>query len=41
MPAEGVHYTIVNGAVLYEAGRYSGKLPGKVLRADNPSINAR
>jgi N-acyl-D-aspartate/D-glutamate deacylase len=36
MPAHGVHYTIVNGTVLYEAGRYSGELPGRVLRGDLP-----
>ena len=37
MPAQGVHYTIVNGTVLYEAGRYSGELPGRVLRPDLPA----
>jgi N-acyl-D-amino-acid deacylase len=30
--ADGVHYTIVNGVVIYEDGRLSGDLPGKVLR---------
>jgi N-acyl-D-aspartate/D-glutamate deacylase len=30
--AEGMHYTIVNGAVICEDGRYSGELPGSVLR---------
>ena len=30
--ADGVHYTIVNGAVIYEDGKLSGELPGKVLR---------
>jgi N-acyl-D-aspartate/D-glutamate deacylase len=28
----GVHWTIVNGRVVYEEGRLSGDLPGKVLR---------
>jgi N-acyl-D-aspartate/D-glutamate deacylase len=31
-PAEGVHMTIVNGAVLIEEGRHTGALPGRVLR---------
>lgn len=30
--SEGVHCTIVNGGVVYEAGRLSGDLPGQVLR---------
>jgi N-acyl-D-amino-acid deacylase len=30
--ADGVDYTIVNGAVIYEDGRLTGDLPGKVLR---------
>lgn len=33
MPAHGVQYTIVNGEVLYEAGRHTGALPGQVLRS--------
>ncbi len=33
MPSHGVHFTIVNGVVLFEAGRPSGDLPGAVLRA--------
>jgi N-acyl-D-aspartate/D-glutamate deacylase len=33
-PADrGVQYTIVNGAVLYEQQRYTGVLPGQVLRS--------
>jgi N-acyl-D-aspartate/D-glutamate deacylase len=31
--AEGVHYTVVNGAVLLEEGRHTGALPGQVLRS--------
>lgn len=31
--AEGIEYTIVNGAVLYERGRHTGALPGQVLRS--------
>jgi N-acyl-D-aspartate/D-glutamate deacylase len=31
-PAEGIHMTIVNGAVLLEDGRHTGALPGRVLR---------
>lgn len=30
--SEGVHYTIVNGDVIYEDGKLSGSLPGQVLR---------
>ncbi|MGH7960337.1 MAG: amidohydrolase family protein, partial [Candidatus Binatia bacterium] len=33
MPARGVQYTVVNGAVLYEEGKHSGALPGQVLRS--------
>ena len=33
VPAQGVHYTIVNGEVLYENGRHTGALPGRVLRS--------
>ncbi len=33
MPAEGIEYTIVNGEVLYEHGRHSGAMPGRVLRS--------
>jgi N-acyl-D-amino-acid deacylase len=31
--ATGIEYTIVNGAVLYQAGKHSGELPGTVLRS--------
>ncbi len=30
--AEGMHYVVVNGHVIYEDGRLSGDLPGQVLR---------
>jgi N-acyl-D-aspartate/D-glutamate deacylase len=30
--SEGVHYTVVNGRVIYEDGKLSGDLPGHVLR---------
>ncbi|HZR97835.1 MAG TPA: amidohydrolase family protein [Chloroflexota bacterium] len=30
--SEGLYYTIVNGQVIYEEGRLSGDLPGRVLR---------
>ena len=30
--ADGLHYTIVNGRVIYEAGHLTGDLPGHVLR---------
>jgi N-acyl-D-aspartate/D-glutamate deacylase len=30
--SEGIHYTIVNGRVIFENGRLSGELPGAVLR---------
>jgi N-acyl-D-amino-acid deacylase len=33
MPAEGIEYTVVNGEVLYEHGKPSGALPGRVLRS--------
>ncbi|MGH7916217.1 MAG: N-acyl-D-amino-acid deacylase family protein [Candidatus Binataceae bacterium] len=33
MPARGVEYTVVNGAVLYEHGKATGALPGRVLRS--------
>jgi N-acyl-D-aspartate/D-glutamate deacylase len=33
MPARGVEYTIINGAVLYEHGKHTGALPGHVLRS--------
>jgi N-acyl-D-aspartate/D-glutamate deacylase len=32
MPAQGMHYTIVNGSVLFEEQKHSGALPGAVLR---------
>ena len=32
MPAQGMHYIIVNGEVLYEELKPTGALPGKVLR---------
>jgi N-acyl-D-aspartate/D-glutamate deacylase len=30
--SEGVHYTIVNGTVIYEHDRLTGELPGQVMR---------
>lgn len=33
MPAHGVQYTIVNGEVLFEDGKHTGALPGRVLRS--------
>jgi N-acyl-D-aspartate/D-glutamate deacylase len=32
MPARGMHYTIVNGEVLFEDQKHTGALPGVVLR---------
>ena len=31
--AEGVHYTIVNGKVIYDDGKLSGEMAGTVLRS--------
>jgi len=33
MPAQGVQYTVVNGAVLYNGGKHTGAMPGQVLRS--------
>ncbi len=33
MAARGVEYALVNGEVVYEHGRHSGKLPGRLLRS--------
>jgi N-acyl-D-amino-acid deacylase len=33
VPANGIEYTVVNGEVLYEHGRHTGALPGRVLRS--------
>jgi N-acyl-D-amino-acid deacylase len=33
MPAEGIEYTVVNGAVVYEHGKHSGAMPGQVIRS--------
>jgi N-acyl-D-amino-acid deacylase len=33
MTAQGIEYTIVNGKVLYEQGKPTGDLPGRVLRS--------
>jgi N-acyl-D-aspartate/D-glutamate deacylase len=35
--ADGIEYTIVNGTVLYQAGQYTGVLPGQVLRSRQPT----
>jgi N-acyl-D-amino-acid deacylase len=32
IPAQGVEYTIVNGEVLFEHGKHTGAIPGRVLR---------
>jgi N-acyl-D-aspartate/D-glutamate deacylase len=34
--AEGIEYTIVNGTLLYQSGRHTGALPGRVLRSGQP-----
>jgi N-acyl-D-aspartate/D-glutamate deacylase len=39
--AEGIHYTIVNGQVLYEGRRHTGVLPGQALRAGQPHTQSR
>jgi N-acyl-D-amino-acid deacylase len=31
--ARGIHYTIVNGELIYENGKHTGALPGEVLRS--------
>ncbi len=31
--SEGVHYTIVNGKVIYDDGKLSGEMAGNVLRS--------
>jgi len=33
MPSRGIEYTLVNGEVLYEHGKASGAMPGRVLRS--------
>ena len=33
MPAEGIEYTVVNGAIVYEHGKHSGAMPGQVIRS--------
>ena len=33
MPAEGIEYTVVNGAVVYKHGKHSGAMPGQVIRS--------
>jgi N-acyl-D-amino-acid deacylase len=32
LPAEGISYVVVNGALVIENGKYTGALPGQVLR---------
>jgi len=36
--AQGIEYTIVNGKVLYENGKHTGVLPGRVLRSGQSMI---
>jgi N-acyl-D-aspartate/D-glutamate deacylase len=33
MPSRGIEYTVVNGEVLYEHGKLSDAMPGRVLRS--------
>jgi N-acyl-D-aspartate/D-glutamate deacylase len=33
--AEGVEYVLVNGVIVYEKGKFTGNLPGKVLKLEN------
>jgi N-acyl-D-aspartate/D-glutamate deacylase len=33
--ARGIHYTIVNGEVVYDNGKHTGALPGEILRSGN------
>jgi N-acyl-D-amino-acid deacylase len=37
LPAEGIRYVIVNGAMVIENGKYTGAAPGQVLRLSNVS----
>jgi N-acyl-D-aspartate/D-glutamate deacylase len=39
--AEGIFGTVVNGEVLYLEGKYTGALPGKVLRNSHYEQNRR
>jgi N-acyl-D-aspartate/D-glutamate deacylase len=39
--AEGIFGTIVNGQVLYEDGKHTGNLPGRVLRNSHYEQNRR
>jgi N-acyl-D-amino-acid deacylase len=32
LASEGIRYVLVNGAVVFEDGKYTGAEPGKVLR---------
>jgi N-acyl-D-aspartate/D-glutamate deacylase len=34
VPASGMEYTVVNGIVLFQNGKHSGSLPGKVIRGN-------
>ena len=40
LPAEGVRYVLVNGALVIEDGKYTGAAPGKVLRSPYASRRA-
>jgi N-acyl-D-aspartate/D-glutamate deacylase len=31
--AQGINYTIINGEILYDNGKHSGRLPGRVLHS--------
>jgi N-acyl-D-aspartate/D-glutamate deacylase len=39
--AEGVHWVIVNGTILFAEGKHSGTLPGQVLRAEKKAVNSQ
>ena len=33
MPASGVEFTVVNGEIIYEHGKPTGKMSGRMLRS--------
>ena len=40
LPAEGIRYVLVNGALVIDDGKYTGATPGKVLRSPYASRRA-
>jgi N-acyl-D-aspartate/D-glutamate deacylase len=40
LPAEGIRYVLVNGALVIENGKYTGALPGQVLRSPHATRRA-